>query len=160
MSLRLVLCFVCVIECGCGPGVSDYTSRVGSTSYEVAVTDSENTWLYPRRECGSKCPSIQSNVVWVKAGPEALAVRRQVVQYYKCQEGFISGEILNRYEEYVIGLANNDLHGPMTGAEYQSFVAEHPKAMVGIEAVPATALYDGRGEVLKPMGRCTNPKPI
>jgi hypothetical protein len=87
----------------------------------------------------------------------AIAVRRQVVNDYRCDAGNITSEYLNRYEQYVLRLDKNELIGPMSGAEYQAYTASHSAIMKGIDALTESHSFDGDGQVLNPRGACENP---
>lgn len=160
MKPRMLLGLVCAAASGCGPGCSDYAAPIGSTNYFIDHTDSRSAWLYPSETCGAHCPSIPNRIDWVRAGDRAIAVRRQVVNYYRCGEGYITSEVLNRFEQYVIELDGDLLHGPMSATEYLAFVASHQRLMEGIDPLSPARLFDGQGEVLHGRGACTDPTPI
>jgi hypothetical protein len=139
--------------------MSDYTDRIGTTRYELMRTDSQSHSLHPREECGPRCPSIDRNIDRLRWNESAIAVRRQVVKDYLCDEGFITSQYLNLYQHYVIVLASDKLLGPMSVAEYRAFRAANPTLLEGIELLEDANDFDGRGEPLSSLDHCTNPKP-
>jgi CubicO group peptidase (beta-lactamase class C family) len=147
----------CALLTACGPGVADYTDRIGNTQYDFASTDSNSGWLFPRKECGPACPAIERNVVRFDWNDQAIAVRRQVVNNYRCDEGFTTSLWLNRYEQYVIVLATNQLIGPMTVAQYRQYERRNANLLNGIELLDENSQFDGNGLRYGTLDDCTNP---
>jgi hypothetical protein len=139
--------------------MTDYTDRIGNTQYQFSRTDSRSHSLFPREECGPNCPSIERNIDRIDWNDRAIAVRRQVVDNYQCDEGFMTSLWLNRYEQYVIVLGTNQLFGPMTVAQYQEFERHNAALLEGVQLLDANSQFDGDGARYSTLEHCTNPVP-
>jgi hypothetical protein len=148
-----------VLAAACGPGVTDYTERVGNTHYEFSRTGSKSHWLSPRKECGPSCPSIHRNIDRFDWNDQVIAVRRQIVNNFRCDDGSITSLWLNKYEQYVIILATNELVGPMSVAEFQEFQVRNPELLDDIRLLDENSSFDGAGQKLSTLDGCTNPVP-
>jgi hypothetical protein len=142
----------------CGPGASDFDEEIGGTGYRLVKTDSRSYWVYPPDGCGPTCPGIPRHVDVLRWNERAIAVRRQVVNDFVCDEDALASEYLNRYEQYVIVLKTNTLIGPMDVGQFEQFHTNNAGLLDGIELLDDSSRVDGDGEVLQARGKCTNPK--
>jgi hypothetical protein len=142
----------------CGPGVSDFDEQIGGTGYRLVRTDSKSYWVYPPDGCGPTCPGIPRHVDVLRWNEQAIAVRRQVVNDFACDEDYLTSEYLNRYEQYVIVLKTNTLIGPMDVVQFEQFQRQNARLLEGIDLLADSSRFDGDGEVLQARGECTNPK--
>ena len=142
----------------CGPGVSDFDEEIGSTGYRLVRTDSRSYWVYPPDGCGPTCPGIPRHVDVLRWNEQAIAVRRQVVNDFACDEDALASEYLNRYEQYVIVLKTNTLIGPMDVGQFEQFRRKNARLLDGLDLLDGSSRFDGGGEVLQARGKCTNPK--
>ena len=152
------LVFVVVVS-GCGPGVADFEERIGDTPYVFVSTSSTSNSITPRADCSPACPTIEIDVDRFDWNEHAIAARRQVVNHYRCKEGWITSVRLNRFEQYVIILATNELVGPMTVAQYQDYSRQHASLLTGIELLDVNSSFDGGGEKMDKLNDCTDPVP-
>lgn len=121
----------------------DFNDQIGSSNYQLVRTDSKSYWLYPSNQCGAGCPSIERHIVKMRYTERAIAARRQIVADYRCPDGSIHSDYTPRYRQYVIDLASNALHGPLTVAQYDKFVATHPQLAAGLNLLDADERFDG-----------------
>lgn len=158
--MRILAVLSLLMLVGCGPGCSDYSENIAGGNYTFNRTDSKSHWLFPTDKCGVGCPSIHRNIVRIRTNENVIAMRRQVVEEYECEENYISSKYYNLYEQYVIILNTNELVGPMNIAEYQKFAQENKSILKGIQLLTEENRFNGGGEVLKDLGQCTNAEKI
>lgn len=159
MNLRFGILSFILLVAGCGPGMLDYTDRIGDTKYDITRTDSKSHRLLPNSDCGKGCPSISRDILAYRSNKFVIAVRRQVVQDYFCEGPAMTSQYLNSYEQYVILLESNKLVGPMNIAVYKAFVKDHPLEMADIDLLSETDQIDGNGTPLNTIHDCKNARP-
>lgn len=160
MQRAVYLLISAIFLAACGPGVADFDEEIGRTGYHLVRTDSWSYYVYAPDGCGPACPDIDRKVDRLRWNKHAIAIRRQVVNSYACDEGTLTYEALNRYEQYVIVLETNALIGPMDVRQYEQFRRKNAALLDGIELLNETSKFDGHGEVLAGRGKCTNPQPV
>lgn len=159
MQVRQAIVFLAISAAACGPGFSDFSDRIGDTKYTYWHNGSKSNSLSPRTECGPKCPSIEENIVRLAWNEHVIAARRQVVNYYHCDEDYVVSQHLNLYEQYVIVLESNDLIGPMSVAQYEDFRRQNPALLDGLELLDENNNFNGNGLRYGDLRGCTNPVP-
>ncbi len=154
-KLQLTLLTVVLMAlAGCGPGIADYSSRIGNTEYYFTHNDSANRYIWRKLVKDGQDVIIDKKVIDFKFDDEYIVAVRQVARSYNCEERTIATELLYQYEYWVIDLNAQSVIGPMDEMHYQhAYVPKFAKRSLTLDRV------DDLKKQYKPhpLKGCTNP---
>lgn len=115
----LVLLLSSLILQGCGPGIGDYQKQIGNSAYRLVDTSPINRTIVMRDYNGAEKMIIRSSVLEYRYDEPTLGVLRQVVNFYRCKEGYIAAEVTDKVEYWIISTEKHTLSGPFAFADYR-----------------------------------------
>jgi len=143
----------------CSPGMSDFSEDIGDTDYQFNRTSSSSMSISAKQDakCKNNCAHIPSKVIHYLYNNHVIAIKRQVINLYKCKESHVTFEITSNIVFNYILLSENKVFGPYKEIEFEDIMNKNNEIFSG---VAYSELVDNGVIMSSPrkLQNCTSPK--
>ncbi len=151
-----IITVVALILLSCGPGLSDYTTRIGFTKYFFTHNDGLNRFIWKQLP-DKRVWVVDVRVIKYQYIDDFIIAVRQVSNTYDCDRRMIITELKNEFDYWIIETKTDIVHESLNFNEYNDKITAfgiHEKANLPDED------FLKKTERALPLSDCTNPVKI